>query len=200
MAEQEALIHFERMQNFRNEKIFPLEVFDHPDKMQDTELPPFDAFYSKLRSYNPLEAKNTDYVNLLKSGSTTEQAVGKLKVSNPPPTGIENYQFLQRIWKQEQMSSFKYILHWYNNKDVVPTLSAMQKMIAIYNDKDVDMLKLGCTLPNLASICLHKSPDAELYPLTEEDTDLLEKFREDVVDGPSIIFARKAVVDETSMK
>ena len=51
---------------------FPYEWFDHPDKMQNTKLPPYDAFYSKLRSCNPLEAEYTDYVNLLKSGLTTE--------------------------------------------------------------------------------------------------------------------------------
>ena len=32
----------------------PYECFDHPDKMQNTELPPYDAFYSKFRSFNPL--------------------------------------------------------------------------------------------------------------------------------------------------
>ena len=86
--------------------------------MQITELPRFDAFYSKLRNCNPLEAEYTDYVNLLNSGLTTEQAVVKLKLSKPPPTGIEIYQYLQQIWRQEQMSSFKDILRWYNNKDV----------------------------------------------------------------------------------
>ena len=59
---------------------FPYEWFDHPDKMQNTELPPYDAFYIKLRSCNPLEAEYTDYVNLLKGGLTTEQAVVKLKL------------------------------------------------------------------------------------------------------------------------
>ena len=80
--------------------------------MKKTELPPYDAFYSKLRSCNPLEAEYKDYVNLLKSGLATEQAVVKLKLSKPPPTGIENYQYLQQIWKQEQMSSFKDFLRW----------------------------------------------------------------------------------------
>ena len=68
--------------------------------MQNNELPPYDDFYSKLRSFNPLEAKYTDYVNLLKSGLTTEQAVVKLKLSKPQPTGIENYHYLQQLWKQ----------------------------------------------------------------------------------------------------
>ena len=55
------------------------------------------------------------------------------------------------------MITFKFFLRWYNNKNVVPTLEAMQKMIEFYHDKVIDMLKLGCTLPNLANICLHKS-------------------------------------------
>ena len=37
------------------------------------------------------------------------------------------------------------------------------------------MLKLGCTLPNLANICLHKSTDPKFYPFTEGDKYLLEK-------------------------
>ena len=181
-------------------RFFPYEWFDHPDKMHKTELPPYNAFYSKLRSCNPLEAEYTDYANLLKSGLTKEQAVVKLKLSKPPPTWIENYQYLQKIWKQEQMSSFKDILRWYNKKDVVPTLEAMQKMIALYHDKNIEMLKLSCTLPNLANICLHKSTDAKFCPFTEGDKDLLEKIREDVVGGPSIVFTRKAVVDETFIR
>ena len=168
--------------------------------MQTPGLSPYDAFYSKLRSCNPLETKYRDYVNLLRSGLTTEQAVIKLKLSKQPPTGIEKYHYLQQIWKQEQMNSFKDFLRWYNNKDVAPTLEAMQKMIGFYHDKDIDMLKLGCTLPNLANICLHKSTDDNFYSFTEGDKDLLEKIREDVVRGPSIVFTRKAVVDETLIR
>ena len=179
---------------------FPYERFDHPDKMQNTKLPKYDVFYSKFRSCNPLEAYYTDYVNLLKCGLTTEQAVVKLKLSKPPPIGIENYQYLQQIWKQEQMKSIKDFLRWYNNKDVVPTSEAMQKLIASCHDKDIDMLKLGCILPNLANICLHKSTDAKFYPFTVGDKNLLEEIRDDVVGGPSIVFTRKAVVDETFIR
>ena len=35
----------------------PYEWFDHPDKLQNPELPSYDAFYSKLRSCNPLETE-----------------------------------------------------------------------------------------------------------------------------------------------
>ena len=62
------------------------------------------------------------------------------------------------------------------------------------------MLKLGCTSPNLANICLHKSTDSKFYPFTESNKDLLQKIREDVVGGPSFAFIRKAVVDETFIR
>ena len=39
---------------------FPYEWFDHLEKMQKPELPPYDAFYSKLRSRNLLETEYTD--------------------------------------------------------------------------------------------------------------------------------------------
>ena len=93
------------------------------------------------------------------------------------------------------MISFKDFLRLYNIKDVEATLEGFQKMIAFYHDKNIDMLKLGCTLPNLANICLHKSTDAKYYPFTE-DKHLLEKIRKDVVGGPSIVFTRKTIVDE----
>ena len=34
---------------------FPYEWFDYPQKMTNSELPPYDAFFSKLRNVKPLE-------------------------------------------------------------------------------------------------------------------------------------------------
>ena len=76
----------------------------------------------------------------------------------------------------------------------------MQKMIDFDHNKGIDMLKLGCRLSKLANICLHKSTDSKFYPFTESDKDLLEKIREDMVGGPSIVSTRKAVVDETFIR
>ena len=89
---------------------------------------------------------------------------------------------------------------WYNNKDVVPILEAMQKMMEIYHQKVIDMVKLGCTLPNMANICLHKSTESKFHPFTESDKDLLEKIPQDMVGGLSIVFARKAVIDKTFIR
>ena len=73
-------------------------------------------------------------------------------------------------------------------------------MIEFYHNKGIDMLKLGCTSPNLADICLHKWTDSKFYPFSESDKDLLEKIRGDMFGGPSIVFTGKAAVDETSIR
>ena len=76
----------------------------------------------------------------------------------------------------------------------------MKKITAFYHDKDIDMLRLSCTLPNPANTCLHKSTHAKFYPFTEGDKNLLEKNREVVDGGLSFVFTRKAVVDETVIR
>ena len=168
--------------------------------MNNKELPPYDSFFSVLRISNPLEKDYNDFQNFVNSGLMTERAVIKLRMDRIPPTGAEKYSYLKSVWENNNMQYFLDFLKWYNNKDVVPTLEAMQKMIEFYQNKGIDMLKLGCTLPNMANICLHKSTDSKFYPFTESDKDLLEKIREDMVGGPSIVFTRKAVVDETFVR
>ena len=101
------------------------------------------------------------------------------------------------IWEEEQISTFRDFAKWYNNKDVVPKLEAMQEMMEFYHNKGIDMLKLGCALPNLANICLHKSTNHKFFPFVESDKGLHDKIREEMTGGPSIVFTRKAVVDQT---
>ena len=74
------------------------------------------------------------------------------------------------------MSSFRDLLHCNNNEEGTPTLERMKEMITFHQDKKLDMLKLGCSLPNLANICLHKATDTKFYFFTEADRDLSEKF------------------------
>ena len=118
---------------------FPYDWFDCPQKMNNSELPPYDSFFSKLRNVNPLEKDHSDYENLLSCGLKTEEELFKTKLSKPPPSGEENYQYLLDIWNLEQKSTFKDFLRWYNNKDFVPTLEAMQKTLAFYHKRGIDM-------------------------------------------------------------
>ena len=63
-----------------------------------------------------------------------------MKISTP--TGTE-------IWSSENMSTIKDYLEWNNNKDVVPTLEALQKMMKFHHEREIEKLKLGYTLPKL---------------------------------------------------
>ena len=145
--------------------------------MDNKGLPPYDYFFSKHRNNNPLEKEYNDFGNLTTSGLSSEQAVCKLRLNKLLLAGDENYAYLRSIWASEWTKSFKNFLMWYNNKDVVPTLEAMQEMIQVYHQKEIDMLKLGCTLSNLANIRRHKSKESKFYLFTESDKDLLEKIR-----------------------
>ena len=48
----------------QTKSFFPYEQFDSPDKLDCTELPPFENFFSKLRNHNPLEKYFNDYQKL----------------------------------------------------------------------------------------------------------------------------------------
>ena len=91
------------------------------------------------------------------------------------PSSEKNYQCLLDIWNHETICTFKDFLRWYNNKDVVSTLEEKQKVLAFCHKKRINMLKLGCTLPNLANACLSKSTSAKFYPFSKTDKDLLQK-------------------------
>ena len=99
---------------------------------------------------------------------TTEQGFAKLKLSKPPHSGVENYRYLQEFWKQERLSSFKYYLRWCNNKGVVRTLKAMQKMIDFFlPDAKYGHVEIWLCFPELSQICPQKRTDAKLYQFIE---------------------------------
>ena len=60
-----------------------------------------------------------------------------------PSIGAENYSYLQGFCVREGKKIFKDFLMRYKNKDVVRTLEAMQKMVEIFHQKEIDLLKLG---------------------------------------------------------
>ena len=98
---------------------FPYEWFDCPQKMNNSEFPLYDTFFSKLRNVNPLEKDyqndqdyDSDYQKLLSRGWKTEEALSKMMFPKPPPSGEETYQYLLDMWNQEIMCTFKDFLYW----------------------------------------------------------------------------------------
>ena len=90
-------------------------------------LPSYNEFFIRFRNCNQLDKAYSDYQSVVNSGCSSEEALKKLRVSSIPPTGQESYAYLQQVWKNHDMQSFKDFLRWCNNKDVVPTPEAMKK-------------------------------------------------------------------------
>ena len=157
--------------------LFPYEWFDSPNKIDATFLPPYECLFSKLKDHNHLEKEFTDFTKLLNSGLSQPEALKKFRLKEVPPSGVDNYNYLKVIWEEEQMSTFRDFVKWCINKDVVTTLEALQKMMECYHNKGIDMFKLGCTLPNLAKICLQKPTNHKSFPFVESDKDLHDRKR-----------------------
>ena len=79
-------------------------------------------------------------------------------------------------------------------------LGSNAKLIGFYNDQNIDVLKLSCKIPKLSNNCLHKSTWAKFYPFREAHKGLLDKSRQDVVGGPSVVYSRKAIAIETLIR
>ena len=129
----------------QHRRFFPYESFDDIEKLRHTELPIADAFYSKLKKCNVLETDFNMYNCLLKKGISSSVALKKLGLTPPPKGKEQNYQDLREVWKRNHMESFQDFPKWYNNKDIIATLEAIQKMMQFYHQKGIDMLKSGFT-------------------------------------------------------
>ena len=91
----------------RQKKFFPFELFDSAEKLENEELPPYEAFFSKLRNNNSLDKDFKDYQKLSSTGLDDQQVLKKLQIKSAPAFGWVNYKHLQEIWQKHGMTTFK---------------------------------------------------------------------------------------------
>ena len=102
----------------------------------------------------------------------------------------EDYAYCQRIWSEQKMNTMRDYLVWYNNRDVVPFLEAVEKQFNFYQMLKVDMFKDGISVPGLTLKYLFKTTEANFTLINQQNADLHELIRSNNVGGPSIIFHR----------
>ena len=95
---------------------FPYEYMDGIGKLEDSALPPQEAFYSRLKNEG---------------------------ISD------EDYARCQAVWRDNGMKTMHDFLVWYNNRDVVPFLDAIDKQFAFYKQQNIDMFKDGTSVEHL---------------------------------------------------
>ena len=130
-------------------------------------------------------------------GLISKEAVSKPILKHPLVTEQQNYKYLTSLRQQENMCTSKDFLHWYNNKNVAPTLEVLQKIIDFCQNKGIDMVKRCCILPNLAVIAFTSQLLQSFLPSQRARKICSEKFCGDMVGGPRLVFTRKAFVDKT---
>ena len=108
--------------------------------------------------------------------------------------GISNddYARCQAVWRNNQMTTMRDYLVWYNNRDVTPFLEAIAKQFAFYHDRGIDMFKDGIIVPGLSLLHLFNDLPNDTYftVFNRTNSDLHELVKDNIVGGPAIIFHR----------
>ena len=97
----------------------------------------------------------------------------------------EAYERCQKVWRDEDMTTLKDYLVWYNNRDVVPFQEALAKQFAFYQQRRIDMFKGGISVPDLTLLYLFNDlpPKTHFTLFNEQNKDLHQLVQTEVVGG-----------------
>ena len=152
---------------------------------------------SVMKGFFPYEwMNNVDKLNA-KTLPGHEHFFSTLKNKN---ITTEDYAYCQKIWEEEQMTTMKDYLTWYNNRDVVPFLEALEKQFSFYSQLGVDMFKDGFSVPGLTLKYLFKTSHSTFCLFDKKNSDLHDLIKSNNVGGPSIIFHRYHEADTTKLR
>ena len=119
----------------------------------------------------------------------SKQAFSRLKNEE---ISEEDYASCQEAWCDNAMTTFRDFLVWYNNRDVVPFLQAIDRQFAFYQQRGIDMFKQGISVPGLTLLYLFNDFSEKTYftIFNEKNKDLHHFVKDHVVGGASLIFHR----------
>ncbi|CAG2213159.1 unnamed protein product [Mytilus edulis] len=123
-----------------------------------------------------------------------------LKECNISP---EDYDYCQRVWSQNDMSTFRDFLVWYNNLDVGPFVQAVENLQKFYFEREIDLFKTSISVPGLARRILFDTGrrDGASFALFDDaNSDLYFTLKNNLIGGPSIIFNRHHEVGQTFIR
>ena len=100
------------------------------------------------------------------------------------------------------MKSMRDFLVWYNDRDVVPFLEAIDKQFAFYRQQNIDMFKDGLSAPGLTLLYLfNELPSNTLFTVFNQTNSELHLFvKDNIVGGPAIICHRYHEKDITKIR
>ena len=104
----------------------------------------------------------------------------------------EDYASCQEAWRDNAMTTLRDFLVWYNNRDVVPFIQAIDRQFAFYEQRGIDMFKQGISVPGLTLLYLFNDlPEKTYFTIfNENNKDLHHLVKDHVVGGTSLVFHR----------
>ena len=113
-----------------------------------------------------------------------------------------DYARCQAVWHDNQMKTMRDFLVWYNNRDVIPFLQAIDKQFAFYQQHNIDMFKDGISVPGLSLLHLFNGLPNDTYftVFNRTNRDLHKLVKDNIVGGPAIIFHRYHEKDVTKIR
>ena len=108
----------------------------------------------------------------------------------------------QEAWISNGMETLRDYLIFYNNRDVIPFLQAIDKQFAFYQRHNIDMFKDGISVPGLSLLHLFNDlPNDTFFTVfNETNKDLHHLVKDNIVGGPAIIFHRYHEKDITKIR
>ena len=104
----------------------------------------------------------------------------------------KDYAGCQETWRYNDMTTLRDFLVWYNNRDVVPFLQAIDRQFAFYQQRVIDIFKQGISVHGLTLLYLFNDfPEKTYFTIfNEKNKDLHHFVKDHVVGGASLIFHR----------
>ena len=114
----------------------------------------------------------------------------------------EDYVSCQEAWRDNDMTTLRDFLVWYNNRDVVPFLQAIDRQFDFYQQRGIDMFKQGISVPGLTLLYLFNDlPEKTYFTIfNDKNKDLHDLVKDNICGGPSIIFHRYHEKGITSLR
>ena len=113
-----------------------------------------------------------------------------------------DYARCQAVWRDNGMTTMRDYLIWYNNRDVLPFLEALEKQFVFYQKQNIDMFKDGISVPGLSLLYLFNNlpKDTFFTIFNKTNSDLHHLIKDNIVGGPAIIFHRYHEKDVTRIR
>ena len=144
----------------------------------------YDWFDSVEKLEYPSLPSHTDFYSELKGKNISKDA----------------YEYCQKAWKENNVTFFRDFFICYNNLDVGPFVTAVERFQAFYFEKVIDVFKTSISIPGISRQLLFRTAKQQKVNFALFDkgnSDLFQTIKHNIVGGPSIIFTRHHCAGKT---